>query len=302
MQKEFYSNGKLLLSGEYAILDGALGLAIPTKYGQSLQVVETSSGLLEWKSFDNTQGIWFNGTYELENLNEISVSDKTVSGTLCRLLQEAKSQNPKFMHNSLGTKVETQLNFPRKWGLGTSSTLINNIAQWAGVDAYKLLWNAFGGSGYDIACAKHNKPILYRVRQHIPKIEEIAFNPAFKDSIFFVYLNKKQRNKEAIAAYRNQNVDKNILVSVISSLTKKMASAASLNEFESLVIEHEETLSTVLGLPPVKTQLFPDYQGTIKSLGGWGGDFIMATGFQENMEYFRSKGYKTVIPYTQMGI
>ena len=32
MIKNYYSNGKLLLSGEYAILDGAEGWAIPTKF------------------------------------------------------------------------------------------------------------------------------------------------------------------------------------------------------------------------------------------------------------------------------
>lgn len=37
-EKLFYSNGKLLLSGEYAVLDGALSLAVPTKYGQLLSV------------------------------------------------------------------------------------------------------------------------------------------------------------------------------------------------------------------------------------------------------------------------
>ena len=34
-----------------------------------------------------------------------------------------------------GFKVTTKLDFPKNWGLGTSSTLINNIAQWAQVDA-----------------------------------------------------------------------------------------------------------------------------------------------------------------------
>jgi hypothetical protein len=38
MQKTFYSNGKLLITGEYLILDGAKGLALPTKMGQNLSV------------------------------------------------------------------------------------------------------------------------------------------------------------------------------------------------------------------------------------------------------------------------
>ena len=30
----FYSNGKLLITGEYVVLDGAKALALPTKFGQ----------------------------------------------------------------------------------------------------------------------------------------------------------------------------------------------------------------------------------------------------------------------------
>ena len=50
--KSFYSNGKLLLTGEYAVLDGAKSLAIPVKYGQSLTAVETKTKTISWKSLD----------------------------------------------------------------------------------------------------------------------------------------------------------------------------------------------------------------------------------------------------------
>ena len=36
--KVFYSHGKLLLTGEYVVLDGAKALAIPTNKGQYLTV------------------------------------------------------------------------------------------------------------------------------------------------------------------------------------------------------------------------------------------------------------------------
>ncbi len=301
MQRTFYSNGKLLLSGEYAILDGAMGLAIPTKYGQSLEVTETSSGLLDWKSFDENDHVWFEGTYALDNLAEISSSDKSISATLIQLLTEAKAQNPNFLKNPTGYVVATKLSFPRAWGLGSSSTLINNIAQWAEVNAYQLLQKAFGGSGYDIACAKHNAPILYQLIDKQPKVKEVAFDPEFKDSLYFVYLNQKKSSKEAIAAYQKRHFDKKTLISKVSSITKTMVEAKTLDEFESLINLHEETLSNILGLPPIKDNLFPDFPGTIKSLGAWGGDFMLVVGNEKNMAYFMSKGYKTIIPYIQMG-
>ncbi|MGX1931196.1 GYDIA family GHMP kinase [Flagellimonas sp. 2504JD4-2] len=300
MQKKFYSNGKLLLSGEYTILDGATGLAIPTKYGQSLEVTDTSTELLEWKSLDENGEVWFEGIYAIGDLKALSTSDQSISTTLTQLLNEAKAQNPDFLKHIKGVTVETKLSFARKWGLGTSSTLINNIAQWAEVDAYLLLQNAFGGSGYDIACAKHDSPILYQLINATPKVEEISFNPEFRDALYFVYLNQKQNSKAAINLYRNQEFDKDSVLARISSLTKRMVETTSLNQFETLIMEHEGILSSVLGLPPIKTKRFADYPGAVKSLGAWGGDFVLVTGNASAVKYFKSKGFDTVIPYSQM--
>ena len=37
-EQSFYGQGKVLLTGEYFILDGARGLALPTQLGQKLNV------------------------------------------------------------------------------------------------------------------------------------------------------------------------------------------------------------------------------------------------------------------------
>ncbi|WP_127139588.1 GYDIA family GHMP kinase [Flagellimonas marinaquae] len=300
MKKEFYSNGKLLLSGEYAILDGALGLAIPTSYGQSLEVTPTSSGLLVWTSLDENGNSWFTVTFDLSNLKILSTSDEAMSKTLANLLLEANAQNPLLLTDSDGFEITTQLTFPRSWGLGTSSTLINNLAQWGRVDAYQLLWNAFGGSGYDIACAQHNSPITYQLVKGNPKVETIAFDPIFKDSLYFVHLNQKQSSKEAIANYKNRQFDRPQLIKEISSITNRMMESSTLAGFESLMAEHENLLGEVLQQQPVKQRLFPDYFGVIKSLGAWGGDFVLATGDEKTISYFKDKGYPTIIPYSRM--
>lgn len=300
MEKEFYSNGKLLLSGEYAILDGALGLAIPTSYGQSLHVAPTTSGFLEWASFDENDEVWFTVKLDISNLEVISTSNEAIAKILVTLLLEANTQNPLLLTDSDGFQIETRLTFPKSWGLGTSSTLINNLAQWARVDAYQLLWNAFGGSGYDIACAQHNSPITYQLQNGEPKVQEVNFNPIFKDSLYFVHLNQKQSSKEAITNYREQQFDKPQLIKNISSITQKIINASTLAGFESLMEEHEAMLSNILNIAPVKQQLFPDYFGMIKSLGAWGGDFVLATGDNKTIPYFKSKGYHTIIPYSKM--
>ncbi len=300
MQQKFYSNGKLLLSGEYAILDGALGLAIPTKYGQSLEVSPTNSGILEWKSFDSDNSIWFEAQFSIPELKLISSKDKNTANRLKEIFMAVRETNGEFLLYEEGIMVETYLDFPRKWGLGTSSTLVNNIAQWAMVNAHDLLQCTFGGSGYDIACAQHDQPILYQLKNKTPVVQEIDFRPLFLDTLFFVYLNEKRNSREAISNYRNLKFDKSELAARLSEITKKIETSSNLSEFELLITQHEGTLSKVLGIPPVKSRLFPDYPGAIKSLGAWGGDFVLVTGNKESEDYFTQKGYNTVIPFFKM--
>ncbi|THV61684.1 GHMP kinase [Flagellimonas alvinocaridis] len=302
MKKEFYSNGKLLLSGEYAILDGALGLAIPTSYGQSLHVTPTTTGFLEWTSFEENKNIWFSAKLDLTNLSIVSTSDQSVAKTLKSLLLEANEQNPLLLTDSEGFQIETHLTFPTSWGLGTSSTLINNLAQWARVDAYQLLWNAFGGSGYDIACAQHVSAITYQLKDGKPEINKVSFDPKFKDSLYFIHLNQKQSSKEAIANYRKQQFNKDDLLGRISDITNNMVSENILTKFESLMEEHEAILSEILQIPTVKSRIFPDYPNAIKSLGAWGGDFVLAVGNENTLDYFRGKGFKTIIPFSKMAL
>ena len=71
-----------------------------------------------------------------------------------------------------------------------ASTLINNIAQWLKIDAFELLRESFGGSGYDVACAQTDSPIIYHLVNNEPHFKKVNFNPPFKENIHFVYLNK----------------------------------------------------------------------------------------------------------------
>ncbi|HUH45900.1 MAG TPA: hypothetical protein VLZ54_02000, partial [Arenibacter sp.] len=66
----FYSNGKLLITGEYLVLDGALSLAIPTLYGQSLTIRPTSEKQLSWKSVDEKGKPWFEVIYRLDSFKQ----------------------------------------------------------------------------------------------------------------------------------------------------------------------------------------------------------------------------------------
>ncbi|MGB0880007.1 MAG: GYDIA family GHMP kinase [Polaribacter sp.] len=318
LPKNFYSNGKLLLTGEYLVLDGATSLAVPTKFGQDLVVESIKEPQLIWGSFTNTGDCWFEAVFDLPKLRLVSCtfnSEKEgnakflsadredIAETLLEILQEAKKLSRNLGTNFLNTEngfiVKTKLTFPRNWGLGSSSTLINNIASWANIDAYQLLWNSFQGSGYDIACAQNNSPILYQLKNKKPIVEQVEFRPNFKENLFFVHLNKKQNSKEGIATYKAQH-NKFSEIDTVSNLSEEFIKANSLKDLEKIIVEHEQIISSIIKQKTVKENLFSDYFGEVKSLGAWGGDFVLATGNENTPKYFKQKGFETVLSYTAM--
>ncbi|MBP6759587.1 MAG: GHMP kinase [Flavobacterium sp.] len=302
MKKEFYSNGKLLITGEYLVLDGAKALALPTKFGQNLIVEKGTHQEIKWTSFDADGSVWFEDTFSfLDISNKIITKKSPVRNTLIDILHEGYLLNPNFINSSEGYRVTTALTFPRNWGLGTSSTLINNIAQWLTIDAFVLLKNSFGGSGYDIACAQNNSPILYHLDKGEPIVEKVNFAPEFTKNLHFVYLDKKQNSKASIASYynnKNKDLEKDIIKN--NKMTFNVLNAKNLREFAIALDEHEAEMSTILEMLTVKESLFSDFDGVVKSLGAWGGDFVLAISNENPVDYFNEKGFRTIVSYKDM--
>jgi mevalonate kinase len=301
MKQTFYSNGKLLLTGEYLVLDGAKALALPTKFGQDLVVEKGVGKQIQWKSYDNDGSVWFEDTISFEEIISRKTEGSSIKSTLIEILHAAFRQDPNFITPSEGFNVTTHLTFPKFWGLGTSSTLINNIAQWLRINAYELLQDSIGGSGYDIAAAQHNAPIIYQLENNIPKVEEVDFNPSFKNNIHFVYLNRKQSSKAAISSYYNNRVEHLAKkIEAINQITSIVAATDNPGVFARAIENHESILSDILEMETVRETFFKDFKGEVKSLGGWGGDFILAISKDDPSEYFKSKGFNTIIPYREM--
>ncbi|MCH2085103.1 MAG: GYDIA family GHMP kinase [Saprospiraceae bacterium] len=301
-KKSFYTHGKLLLSAEYFVLDGALALALPVKYGQFLDIDEGTAEYLEWQSFDADRQKWFEAKFRLADFSFFDENDAAVAQQLQKILLGVRVQNPSFLSENLSLSVKTRLTFPRKWGFGSSSTLIAAVATWGGVDPFQLLRDSFGGSGYDIACAIANGPLLYQLSPR-SNFVEIPFHPSFKGHVFFVYLGKKQSSREGIARYRKQAASRNIPIEEITNITYQILQSDQLQQFEDLIAQHEALVAQVIGLDKVKDKLFADYWGQVKSLGAWGGDFVLATSNRSKVEtkqYFFEKGYKTVFSYSEL--
>jgi mevalonate kinase len=304
--QDYHGNGKLLLSSEYYVLDGALALALPTNVGQRLKVTMLPSEhrVLHWRSYDSDGAVWFEAKFSVDTFECLDnyVSQKSI--LLQKILRKTRELSKNFLHANQYVLVETHLEFPRLWGLGSSSTLIHNIAKWANVNAFELLFKTMGGSGYDVACADAERPILYeKPKIGEPLSTEVVFNPPFKDKIYFVYLGKKQSSKEGIDYYKSLTQQKDVLVHKLTTITQKFLEAQTLAEFDDLIRQHENLISQSLKMQRAKDTLFPDFWGEIKSLGAWGGDFILVTSEkskEETQAYFTAKGLTVFFGYEEL--
>ncbi|PIP92507.1 MAG: GHMP kinase [Bdellovibrio sp. CG12_big_fil_rev_8_21_14_0_65_39_13] len=302
----YFGHGKLLLSGEYFIMDGAKGIALPTLLGQTLNVKYTPSfddAILTWRSYDSSGDLWFESRYDLWRFRCLDEKPNEAALLLQKILLEARKQNKHFLREESNVLVETDLEFPVDWGLGSSSSLIYNIAQWAYVSPFELLFKTFGGSGYDIACAQSEGPIFYQRNSSGPYWSPIVFNPPYRESLYFVYQGRKQNSRESIARYKKLNLEKNQIIQDLTQISQRMLESQTLVEFESLIADHEMIIADALGVEPIQTQFFNDYWGKVKSLGAWGGDFMLVTSnrSKEATEaYFTLQGMGPVISFSEL--
>jgi mevalonate kinase len=293
--KELKANGKLLITGEYLILDGALSLASPCKFGQSLKLTPNSSNIVNWYSQNHDNNLWFDATFTTNNFDLIRTSDLKSFEWLKLLLNNATNISNKIVLK--GAEIRTKLEFDKNWGLGSSSTLINVVAQLFNIDPFELHFSCSNGSGYDIACASANQPITYQIINQKPEFDCIKWDPQFSDDLFFIHLNQKQNSTNEVNRFSKLEREKSNIDDV-SGLTKEIISCKELNEFEKLISEHEKLIGYCIKEKPIKENYFFSYRGAIKSLGAWGGDFILAT--RNNKNYFSDKGFNTIIPFNKM--
>ncbi len=301
----WYAHGKLLITGEYLVMEGARALAVPVNRGQSLKVLPLEAGdrpLLQWMAY-KPDGLWFEATYSLPDLKTIKSSDAKLAERLQQILLVARTFSPGFLDGKQSFRAETQLEFDTEFGFGSSSTLIANLAAWAGIDPFALQWKALGGSGYDIACARASSPVFYHIEKGRPVVEPVGWDPPFKDHIYFVYLGHKQRTGDSIKRFQKRAVFGPKEINAISALSKKIIGAETLKEFEHLLRQHEKIMASVLGQMPVGEQRVFQDTGVVKSLGAWGGDFVLATcrnGDAAFRRQMKTRGFQVVFRWDEL--
>jgi hypothetical protein len=266
-------NGKLLITAEYLVLKGALALAIPLRFGQSLSATETNTAYISWQSNDS-HGQWFSCKFKPASFEILDTNQDAVAAKLIKYLTAARDLNPGFLRNK-GLSVTFSANYPLEWGLGSSSSLISILARWAGVNAWELYRMCFTGSGYDLACADNDLPIFYRLKDELPVITHAEPAEALKNYSYFAYLGRKQDSASEVAAFLKKQAVPDNVIEKISALSVDICLEPDYRDLCAKVDEHERIMSEILHKPRLKSVRFSTFPGSVKSLGAWGGDFAM---------------------------
>ena len=294
-----FSHGKLLLTSEYVVLDGALALAVPTKWGQEFLVKENADGksLVNWTALHQGKS-WLEATIDYQQGLVLATNIPESADFILKVLMQLKDVSKIQLQENFSYSVTTDLQFPANYGLGSSSTLMNNLAQWADINAFELNETCLGGSGYDIAVAQEKSAILYT---NAPEriIQKVNFDPAFKNDLIFIHLNQKQNSREGIQLYRSKEKSPE-LIEAFSQITRRILDVENLEDFAELMTLHEKKLSVFLGIETVREKYFENCPSFVKSLGAWGGDFVMTSKFSGYEDYFQGKGFSTIFSYNDL--
>ena len=299
-RETYFSSGKLLITSEYFVLDGATALAVPTILGQEMMVetILDKKNIIIWKAFHETKE-WLYIKINAKNWEILESNIKTSAEFVLKVFKIINDLNPeKFLENR-SYIFETNLQFPANFGLGSSSTLMANLANWANVNPFLLNENSLGGSGYDIAIAEQNSAILFQKTERENQVEKVEFNPPYLEDLILIHLNQKQNSREGIELYRSKEKSEK-LIQKFSSISKSVLKCADIVEFSSLMESHEAELSRFLGLKTVKELHFPDCPVFVKSLGAWGGDFVLSRKFENYKTYFQSKNFSTIFDWNEI--
>ena len=298
-KQTYRAHGKLLLTAEYFVLLGAKAIALPVKYGQQMVVSNgVQEEVLSWKAF-REGNLWLSCDFHLPDLKIMQGSDAEKAGILRDTLKAIQEMKPDFTFQG-GLDIHTKIDFDSEWGFGSSSTLIANLAAWAGVDPFQLNERIFHGSGFDIACANADGPIIYK-RNEKPVPVDLAY--PFRDHLFFVYSGSKKSTRGEVRRFLERATVTAAEIEKVNCISEELAKVEELSDFQKLIFEHEQLVSRLLDVPTVKSQFFNDFNGEIKSLGAWGGDFYLAATPLDEREvrrYFNEKGLSVVFPWGEL--
>lgn len=298
MKNHLFSPGKLLITSEYFVLDGALALAVPTRLGQDFfwEEIENDQSIIIWEAFHENH-LWLSVKINYHEWRVLETNLPEKAQFIMSVLKTVQQRSKIKFQSNTSYHIRTCLQFPANYGWGSSSTLLNNLADFAQIDPYLLNEKVLGGSGYDIAVAKERTAIVY---QNNPRtVRPITFNPPFLDDLILVHLNQKQDSREGIKAFEAEKKSLS-LKNEFTKITEDVLHCDHINDFSSLMSLHESKLSNHLRIKTVKEKHFNDCPVFVKSLGAWGGDFVLSRKFEDYDKYFSARGFSQIYLYHEV--
>lgn len=280
--KSYFSHGKVLLAGEYAVLSGVEALALPVRAGQWQHVWEMPAkgvSKLVWQSKDADGSVWFECRVDTDIMHISETNNQASADTLLRLLMHIKDQKAElFLHKNI--RIETECEFNRSFGLGSSSTLVCNLAKWSGVDAQELQQRVFGGSGYDVAVGNLGRPLVYWLENNESNWSAWQLPADFTQNWFLAFPGEKQNSRESLSSVKTQleKMSSDIaLLQQMNACIQAIKTPRSLPMLEAMLEMWQALLSQRLDLPrPYETLgVSPVKGGLCKYLGAWGGDVLL---------------------------
>jgi mevalonate kinase len=255
------------------VLHGAEALAIATEKGQTLRY-EDADCELHWVAKDSEDRVW---------MDCVASQDPHLSRIL-NAVEKLKGNLPRR------GRVTTQLEFNRNWGWGSSSSLIDLVAQWTGLDPMELHFETSEGSGFDVACARAGGAIAYQKTGPQSAVWKNVASAHWPHEHFgLVYLGGKQDSQREVAKIRREPLASEL--DAISALSRHLASSKDVDAWSQAIDELEDRTASWLGMERVQKR-FPGVRATIKSLGAWGGDFALAVAQDpEDLAYFSLNGH-----------
>lgn len=271
--EKYYSHGKFLLTAEYLVMAGAQAIVLPVNLGQYLRASFTSEDEISWKSYYRGD-LWFEATFYPFTLEIQTASDYERAEYLQDLLKVASLLSSK-MPEVQGLHITTALEFDPSWGMGSSSTLMVNVARLFDVSAFDIHKALSKGSGFDIAAGMTGMPFYFRLQKNQRKIVPARLPDLFYQHAFFVYSGHKADSQKAVNVFHQKQQDLKMPVKYINEITAQFAEVETFEELSRITSEHEIFMEEVLGMKsPLRR--FADYPYGMKSLGAWDGDFFLA--------------------------
>ena len=294
-----------MLCGEYAVTIGVEALALPVSLGQWMYVWEFDSpgggDRLIWEAKDKDGSTWLNESFALPLETMEAETEKSSERDRSReVLHSMLSMVAEgFWKTGKSYRIETQLEFDRSSGLGSSSTMVANFARFAGLDAQKVQQKVLGGSGCDVAVAELGKGLVFWKNAEVANWDAWKLSADLTSKWKIVFLGKKQNSRNALADVKGKlmEIEKDdFLMHQLQQVCAAVKMANQVPMLEAGLEMWQAILAMSLGLetPYQHFKFQPTKGGLCKWLGAWGGDMLLINDVFEESEREALKKYKIV--------